>query len=234
MAKAATPGQIPLDFAHPSSETRDDLIVSDPISAAIGIVDRWPDWPSPVVVLAGPIGSGKSHLAAIWATRSGAARISALGADPAAIEAASAGPVLIEDIDRTGFDETALFHLINAVRTAGTSMLITTRLWPAAWKVTLPDLSSRLKAATIVEIGEPDDELLAQVLVKLFADRQIVADDRVVAYLVARMERSLAAARRLVARIDEIALARRAPITRSIAAEALAEMEAGETDMDLS
>lgn len=234
MAKSGTPSQIPLDFAHPSAETRDDLIVTDPLSAAIGIIDRWPDWPSPVVVVAGPVGSGKSHLAAIWAGHSGAVRISARADDAEAMAAASAGPVLIEDIDREGFDETALFHLINAVRSAGTSMLITTRLWPAAWKVTLPDLASRLKAATIVEIGEPDDALLALVLVKLFADRQIAADDRVVAYLVARMERSLSAARRLVARIDEIALSRRAPISRAIAAEALAEMEAGEADTELS
>ena len=234
MAKAKTPDQIPLDFAHPSAETRDDLIVSDPLSAAVTIVDRWPDWPSPVVILAGPVGSGKSHLAAIWAAHSGAARVTATADDAAAMEAAAAGPLLIEDIDRAGFDETALFHLINAVRAAGSTMLITTRLWPAAWKVTLPDLSSRLKAATIVEIGEPDDDLLAQVLVKLFADRQIAADDRIVAYMVARMERSLAAARQLVARIDEIALSRRAPVSRAIAAQALAEMEAGEADTELS
>lgn len=234
MAKPRTPDQIPLDFAHPSAETRDDLIVSDPLSAAVTLVDRWPDWPSPVVILAGPVGSGKSHLAAIWAAHSGAVRVTAAADDVTAIEAVASGPLLIEDIDRAGFDETALFHLINAVRAAGSTMLITTRLWPAAWKVTLPDLASRLKAATIVEIGEPDDDLLAQVLVKLFADRQIVVDDRIVAYMVARMERSLAAARLLVARIDEIALSRRAPVSRAIAAQALGEMEAGEADTELS
>ncbi len=142
--------------------------------------------------------------------------------------------MLIEDIDRNGFDETALFHLINAVREHGTAALITTRLWPAGWNVSLPDLASRLKAATVVEIGEPDEELLAQVLVKLFADRQVKVDDKLIFWLVARMERSLAAAQRIVTRLDQLALARGSRITRALAAEVLAEMEAGAVDTELS
>lgn len=234
MRKPNHPNQLPLDFAHLSADSREDLIVSDPLSAAVSIVDGWPQWPSPWVVLAGPTGSGKSHLAAIWADRSQAVRISALADDADALAAAASGPVLIEDVDRTGFDETALFHLMNTVRANSTFMLVTTRLWPAAWNVRLPDLASRLKAATIVEIGEPDDELLAQVLVKLFADRQITPDDRVIAYLVARMERSLEAARWIVGRIDERALARKGAVSRALAAEVLAEMEAGTSDTESS
>ncbi|PWW03354.1 DnaA protein [Hoeflea marina] len=234
MPKPPRSSQIPLDFAPVPASSRDDLIVSDRLSAAVAIVDRWPDWPSPVVILTGPTGSGKSHLASIWAAKSGAVSIAASAGDADAIALASAGPVLIEDIDQTGFDEVQLFHLINAVRAHSGGMLITTRLWPAAWNVALPDLASRLKAAMTVEIGEPDDELLAQVLVKLFADRQVAADDRVISYIVARMERSLAAARHLVVRLDALALGRQSRITRSLAAEALAEMAAGNADTELS
>lgn len=234
MPKPPRSSQIPLDFAPEPASSRDDLIVSDRLNAAVSIVDRWPEWPSPIVILAGPTGSGKSHLAAIWATKSGAVSITAAAGDADAVAHASSGPVLIEDIDQTGFDEVQLFHLINAARTHSGGMLITTRLWPAAWNVALPDLASRLKAATTVEIGEPDDELLAQVLVKLFADRQVTADDRVISYIVTRMERSLAAARHLVTRLDALALGRQSRITRSLAAEALAEMEAGESDTELS
>ncbi len=150
------------------------------------------------------------------------------------LEIATRAPVLIEDIDHTRFDETALFHLINAVRENGSALLITSRVWPAAWPVSLPDLASRLKAATVVEIAEPDEELLAQVMVKLFADRQVVVDDRIIHWLVARMERSLAAARTIVARLDQLALARGSKITRAMAAEVLAQMEAGTDDTEVS
>jgi len=234
MSKPPVTRQLPLEFDHDAASGRDDLIVSDRLSAAVAIVDRWPDWPSPVVVLAGPTGSGKSHLASIWANRVGATSVNISRPDPMVLETAARGPVLIEDIDHTGFDETALFHLINAVREHGSAVLITSRLWPAGWQVSLPDLASRLKAATVVEIAEPDEELLAKVMVKLFSDRQVVVDDRVIAWLVARMERSLAAARLVVARLDQLALARGSKITRSLAAEVLAEMEAGMSDIELS
>jgi len=234
MSRRPPTRQLPLQFNHDPASGRDDLIVSDRLSAAVAIVDRWPDWPSPVVIVAGPTGSGKSHLAGIWAERVGARSVDIRSPDAGAIETASRGPVLIEDIDRNGFDETALFHLINAVREHGTAALITTRLWPAGWNVSLPDLASRLKAATVVEIGEPDEELLAQVLVKLFADRQVKVDDKLIFWLVARMERSLAAAQRIVTRLDQLALARGSRITRALAAEVLAEMEAGAVDTELS
>lgn len=234
MAKPPATRQLPLEFNHDPASSRDALIVSDRLNAAVAIVDRWPDWPSPVVILAGPTGSGKSHLATIWATRVGARSVNIEKPDPLVLELAAQGPVLIEDIDRQGFDETALFHLINVVREHGSAALITTRLWPAGWKVTLPDLASRLKAATVVEIAEPDEDLLAQVLVKLFADRQVSVDDRIIRWLVARMERSLSAALAIVTRLDQLSLARGSKITRAMAAEVMAEMDAGGDDIELS
>ena len=234
MARPPVTRQLPLEFDHDPASSRDDLIVSDRLSAALAIVDRWPDWPSPVVILAGPTGSGKSHLASIWAERVGATTVTVKTPDPLVLETAARGPVLIEDIDRSGFDQTALFHLINAVREHAGAALITTRVWPAGWNVTLPDLASRLKAATVVEIAEPDEELLAQVMLKLFADRQVAVDDKVILWLVARMERSLAAGRRIVARLDQLALARGSKITRALAAEVMAEMDAGIDDTELS
>jgi chromosomal replication initiation ATPase DnaA len=226
------PGQLPLDFDHPPSTSREDLIVSDPLSAAIRLVDLWPQWPSPIVILAGPTGAGKTHLANIWKEHSGATEVSAKAPGEAVLAHAEAGPVLVEDIDRRGFDETLLFHLINTVRQHDTTMMITTRIWPAAWPVHLPDLQSRLRAATIVEIGEPDDGLLEQVIEKLFADRQVVVDPKVVTYLVQRMERSLDAAQTIVGRMDQLALARRGKINRALAAEVLAELESEPLDAD--
>lgn len=220
------PQQLPLVFGHDPAVSRDDLLISDPLSAAVSIVDSWPDWPSPVVILMGPVGSGKSHLATIWQQKSNAMAIHPIAGSNSSALAAS-GPVLFEDVDRQGFDDTSLFHVINSVRENGHSLLMTTRLWPMSWPVTLPDLKSRLKAATMVEIGEPDDELLAQVLVKLFADRQLHVEDRIISYIVARMERSLDAAQTIVEELDHLALAKGAKISRSLASDVLKSHQNG-------
>ncbi len=212
--------QLPLHFGHDASKSRDDLLVADPLAAAVSLIDDWPHWPSPVVILAGPAGSGKSHLASIWRELSSAADILPRAGEDAAL-AASQGPVIFEDADRVDFDDAELFHVINSARQHGHHLLMTSRLWPMSWGVTLPDLKSRLKAATTVEIGEPDEEFLAQVIVKLFADRQLYIDDRLVAYIVQRMERSMAAAQTIVERLDRLALARGTRITRPLAAEVL-------------
>jgi len=215
--------QLPLSFPYDAATGRDDLLVSERLSAAVSIIDAWPNWPSPVVILAGPVGSGKSHLAAIWREKSGATPIHPQAGSGSAAAAAQ-GSVLFEDAERQGFDDTELFHVINSVRENGHSLLITSRLWPMSWPVALPDLRSRLKAATVVEIGEPDEELLAQVIVKLFADRQLYIDDKLVGYIVTRMERSLAAAQTIVDRLDRLALGRGTRITRQLAAEVLNEV----------
>ncbi|WP_431321952.1 DnaA regulatory inactivator HdaA [Rhizobium sp. YTU87027] len=215
--------QLPLAFSHDAATGRDDLLISERLAAAVSIVDAWPHWPSPVVILAGPVGSGKSHLANIWKDHSGAVDIHPRAGANAAVEAAN-GPVLFEDVDRLGFDDNELFHVINSVRENGHSLLMTSRLWPMSWPVELPDLRSRLKAATVVEIGEPDEELLSQVIVKLFADRQLYIDDKLVLYIVNRMERSLNAAQTIVDRLDRLALSRGTKITRTLAAEVLNEL----------
>ncbi|KQV82033.1 DnaA regulatory inactivator HdaA [Rhizobium sp. Root1220] len=215
--------QLPLAFSHDAASGRDDLLVSEKLAAAVAIVDAWPQWPSPVVILAGPVGSGKSHLANIWREHSGAITIHPKAGANAAVDAAN-GHVLFEDVDRVGFDDTELFHVINSVRENGNSLLMTSRLWPMSWPVQLADLRSRLKAATVVEIGEPDEELLSQVIVKLFADRQLYIDDRLVLYIVNRMERSLNAAQTIVERLDRLALSRGTKISRSLVAEVLNEL----------
>ena len=219
--------QLPLDLAHDEAKSRDDLVVGPSNAQAVALVDRWPDWPAPVAILAGPAGSGKSHLAHVWQEASGAAAFAPGRLGREAIEAAGRGPVLIDDADAGTLDEAGLFHLVNAVRQAGTSLLMTARRFPAAWGVALPDLASRLRAAATVEIHEPDDMLLAAVTTKLFADRQIEVEPHVVQFLVRRIERSLSSAIEAVARLDRIALERKSRITRALAAQVVAAMEEG-------
>lgn len=221
------PRQLPLDLAARPAQGRDDLVVGPSNAVAVALIERWPDWPSDVVVLAGPAGAGKSHLAAIWSGASNATPLAASALGQEAAAAAAAGPVLIDDVDAGPIDETGLFHLVNTVRASGTFLLLTARRFPAAWGVRLPDLVSRLKAASIVEIHEPDDALLAAVMIKLFADRQVEVEPHVVQFLVRRMERSLSSAMEIVDRLDRAALAGKTRITRTLAARIVDAVEAG-------
>ncbi len=231
--EGAKPRQLPLELGHLTGLSREHLIVSRANAAAVSLVDRWPDWAAPVAVLAGPVGAGKSHLAAIWADKSNAAVISPDLIDGAVIETARERPVLIDGIEPGRLDETGLFHLINQVRASGTGLMLTSRHFPLAWRVGLPDLVSRLRAATLVEIGEPDDLLLAGVITKLFADRQLQVEPHVVQYLIARIERSLSTASRVVEKLDRAALEQKSRITRALAAAAISALDEGQSELDL-
>lgn len=226
------PRQLPLDLGHGTGYSRDELVVSAANQQAVALVDSWPDWPSPVVILAGPTGSGKTHLASIWQEKTGALQLDGhrLGGGGADF---GNRPVLIDDIDAAPFSEEALFHLINTVRAAGSHLLLTARRFPSAWEVTLPDLASRLKAAAMVEIYEPDDLLLDGVITKLFADRQIEVEPHVVQYLARRIERSLATAMRVVARLDRMAMEQKTRITRALAAGAISSMDEGQGEFEV-
>lgn len=232
MQAAQKPRQLPLDLGHGTGYSRDDLVVSLANAQAVALIDRWPDWPAPVVVLAGPAGAGKTHLAAIWRQVSEATPVPRQAiAD--AVASLGSRPALIDDIDAVPIDERGLFHLINAIRSAGSRLLLTARRFPSAWGVTLPDLASRLKAAATIEIHEPDDMLLAGVMTKLFADRQVEVEPHVVQYLVRRIERSLATAMRVVEKLDRAALEQKTRITRTLAAEVVSAMDEGQRELDL-
>lgn len=222
----ARPRQLPFELKHQPGYERDNLIVAGSNRAAVDLVDRWPDWVAPVVILAGPTGSGKTHMAQIWQEKTGALLVDPSNISAAVQERAIIQPMLIEDIGDVTLDETGLFHLINSVRQhaaqgPGPSLLMTSRLWPVAWGVKLPDLASRLKAATVVEIAAPDDMLLTYVIHKLFADRQVEVEPHVVSYLVSRIERSLNAAIKVVDQLDRVALEQKSRITRNLAAQVL-------------
>ena len=233
MRESEKPRQLPLDLGHATGYSRDDLIVSDGNRQAVALIDRWPNWSSPVVVLAGPAGSGKSHLASIWRDRSEAVLLNAARIAEHIPLLDIAGPILIDDVDAGWLDEEGLFHLINAVRGAGTTLLLTARRFPSAWGVLLPDLASRLKAAATVEIREPDDLLLAGVVTKLFADRQVEVEPHVVQFLVRRIERSLSTAINVVERLDRAALEQKTRITRALAAETVSAMDQGQGEFEL-
>ncbi len=211
--------QLLLSFGHADRMTRRDFIVGPSNRVAIDAIEHWPDWPSRTLVLVGPEASGKTHLANIFSTLSGA-RIHAMAtADWHHLAADAAGSALVIDDAGPGVDEAGLFHLLNAVEAARGHLLIAARELPVRWGVTLPDLMSRLRAASPVQIGEPEDRLLEDVIAKLFVDRQIAVEPAVIRYMVQRMERSYAVASDLVDRLDCLAIERKAPVTKALVAE---------------
>lgn len=213
-------GQMTFDLPLQEAMSKEDFIVDEANRKAFEIVSQWPNWPANIVILAGPVGSGKSHLSAIYAALSSVVVLSAddLPA-PEDLPKLAGSALLLEDIHQAKIDETQLFHLLNHVREQASTLLITSRTWPESWALELPDLRSRLRAAYPLELNEPSDELLKQVLVKLFADRQLSVDRRVLDYLLVRMERSLSAAAHIVEQLDQLSLERSRPITRQLAAE---------------
>ena len=218
----AGPRQLALALDHPESLTRDDFLSGPSNASALALIESWPAWPARCIILTGPEGSGKSHLAAIWADAAGARVVAARALDPSMVPRSLAtGAVVIEDLVPGGFDERALFHLLNLAREQEAFVLLTARAAPMQWKLTLRDLTSRLQALPTVSLAPPDDALLRAVLVKLFADRQIAVEESLIAYLVTRVERSFAAARTVVARLDTESMRLKRPLTRALAAEVL-------------
>ena len=200
----------------------DDFLVSPCNEAALAQIDSWPDWPDPTLLLVGPHGSGKSHLATIWARAARARVLSPLDLGMARV--ARGEPILVEDADRIG-DEATLFHLINGVSEADGTLLLTAARPPETWPVRLPDLLSRLRRASRAELGAPDEDLVRAVLVKLLIDRQLFVDTSVVEFLARHIDRTLGTAREAVRRLDSEALSGGRRITRGLAGDVLRAME---------
>ena len=221
--------QLPLPLPHDPSFAREDFLAAPENAAALALVESWPRWPSALMLLIGPAGSGKSHLCAIFAGVASATRLS--GRDLATCDpdaATRARALVVDDADALGDAEPGLFHLLNFARAREVSLLMTAQRSPDFWGVATPDLLSRLRLAPIVEISPPESALVEAVLVKLFADRQLLVDPGVAAFIARRLNRSLDAARAAVDALDLEALARGKKVTRTMAAEVLERMDSGE------
>lgn len=217
-----TAEQLILDLPHRPALGAEDFLVSDCNLGAVRLIDSWPDWQENAKLLIGPAASGKTHLARVWQALSGAELLSPDGLDMRALDAMGAGTALIvEDVDRAGYDEKALFHLLNVAREKRVFVLLTARDAPNRFDCSLPDLRSRLNALPAVRIGAPDDALLKTVMLKHFADRQLAIDPKSLDFLALHIDRSLAAAALAVAAVDRAALGSGRKISRQLVAEAL-------------
>lgn len=215
---SVTVEQLPLDLGHRTAMGRADFLIAPSNQDAVAWIDLWPEWPAPALVLYGPVASGKSHLAAVWRDQSGAEKIPADEISEQSVQtiAARAKHIMIDDADRllgAPAGENALFHLYNIFKEEKRSMLLTMQDAPVRKAFALPDLASRLRAAPSVAIREPDDALLAAVLIKLFNDRQLRVGEDVINYILPRVERSFESVSALVDAIDRKALQEKRTIT---------------------
>ena len=221
----SAPRQFVLDLAHRPALGAEDFFVGPSNQTALAMIDRWPDWPHWALVVTGPPRAGKTHLANVWRLKSSAQRRRASDVSEADVATLKAdGSLLIENLEAGVADEKALFYLLNVAREEQLSILFTSRTAPGDLDIHLPDLRSRLRALPVAAIAPPDDTLLKAVLVKHFADRQLMVEPHVVEHLARRMERSMEAAQHLVTELDRRALATRRRVTRALAAEVLAEI----------
>lgn len=212
--------QLPLALPILERFEREDFLVGEANELAYATLEQWPDWPDPVMLLLGPPGSGKTHLASIWAKRAHAWSVVStdISHRPAA-ELLSSTAVLIEDVDRGLPDEAAFFHLLNIAREKKCFVLLTARTPPGDWGIKTMDLLSRLRLAPRIDLREPDDALMAGLLVKFFVERQMVVDMQVVDFIRSRIDRSVASVRDFVDALNSESLARKKRITRNLARE---------------
>jgi len=225
------PQQLSFDLPVREVLGRDDFFVAPSNAMAVAMIDRTEDWPAPQLVLTGPEGAGKTHLTHVWADQTGARIVAATALGQADIPALCSAPVAVEDVPQIANDRAALeglFHLYNMMRVSGKPLLLTGRGAPHHWNLALADAQSRIQAVFHVTLDPPDDTVLAAVLAKLFADRQITPQTGVIPFLVKRIERSFAAAAHIVQQLDAAALDQRREVSSKLAGELLEQIGQGD------
>lgn len=227
---SAVPQQIPLDLGSRSAMGREDFLIGPANQEAVGWLDRWPNWPAPMLVITGPAASGKSHLAAVWRDRARAEfiRPEMLLSRSAEQIAETANAIILDGLDPWLGEEqveTTLFHLYNLFREEQRQFLVTMRMAPASVDFAIADLSSRFRAAPVAPIHAPDDQLLGCLLIKLFYDRQLQVGEEVIQYILPRMERSFASAHDIVSTADHMALSQKRGISVPLMRQVFASLQ---------
>ena len=225
--------QIPLDLSMRPALGMEDFLIGPSNADAVAWIDRWPDWPAPLLVISGPAASGKTHLAAVWEDKTSAALVNPemLVKNTAEDIANLAPSVVIDGVDLWLGDreaETTLFHLYNIFKEEKRSFLVTGRMNPTQSDFVIADLASRFRAAPVATISAPDDILLGSVLIKLLSDRQLPVGNEIISYILPRMERSFVAARDIVNNIDKMAYSKKKGISVPLVRQVLLDMQTDE------
>ncbi len=196
---------LPLSFKPEYAE--EDFCISGCNMEAFRIINRWPEWPSHSIIIYGPKGSGKTHLAKIWQQKTKALPVKGMN-----IFSSPSRCFIAENIENS-YDEVALFHIYNATCENNGFLLMTSNIHPANLKIKTPDLRSRLNATNAIHLGSPDKHLLESVFVKLMSDRQISIKPNIVDFIISQMEPSFSILQKIVNILDIEAMANKQKIT---------------------
>ena len=219
--------QLTFDLPTRPALERGDFFIANSNALALAMIEDCENWPQNKHLLVGPKGSGKTHLANVWANQRGARVIASRDITDQAVEEYAAQDLVIDDVPSLLGEqsrEATLFHIHNLCLANGNALLMTGTGDVSTWNCVLPDLASRLNGTRTARLDPPDDILFQALLAKLFADRQLFPPPDVFPYLLLRLERSYDAAQMAVNQIDRAALSRKRAITRSFVASIIDDL----------
>ena len=208
-----------LDFSISESFDENDYYVSKCNYFAKSIIETWPKWDKKIVNLTGEKHSGKTHLSNIFKLKSNALYLNASNINDQTLKKIKlSNNVIIEDLNET-FDEKLLYSILYLVEQDNKYLLISSKIPLDTMKFSLPDLISRLKNCIIAKIEQPDDELIYAIILKSFSDRQIKLDNKVIDYIIKRIDRSYSKMQEFIYKIDELSLKKKKSINFKIIKE---------------
>jgi chromosomal replication initiation ATPase DnaA len=219
--------QLTFDLPTRPALERGDFFIANSNALALAMIEDCENWPQNKHLLVGPRGSGKTHLANVWANQRGARVIASRDITYQAVEEYAAQDLVIDDVPSLLGEqsrEATLFHIHNLCLANDNALLMTGTGDVSTWNCVLPDLASRLNGTRTARLDPPDDILFQALLAKLFADRQLFPPPDVFPYLLLRLERSYDAAQMAVNQIDRAALSRKRAITRSFVASIIDDL----------
>lgn len=150
--------------------------------------------------LNGPNKSGKSHLGLIWKKKFHAISYN----DNLNQILDKKSNVLVDNFFKNTNEED-IFHIINHCSLNNLNILIISSLSLFDYPFELKDLSSRLKTFINIKINLPDDQLLINLMIKLFNDKQIIIKNpEIFNYIIKRVDRSYEKVFILIDRIDKL------------------------------
>jgi DnaA family protein len=175
------------------------------------------------IYLSGSKGSGKSHLLQGICHRAmseghSAIYLTALSVlEPGVLEGLEQKDLVclddVDDILELADWQRALFHLINSVKDAGNTLIVSSKIPVSVLKLELGDLDSRIRGAYLLSTDQLDDEQKLEVVERKARRRGFDMSQEVCRFILGRSRRDMHNLAHLVDQLDEQTLRRQKKVT---------------------